>query len=126
MANDTQYLDANKSKPGVTTLPSGLQYRVVTAGSGKKPRASDTVSVHYKGKLIDGTEFDSSHKRGQPASFPVNGVIAGWTEALQLMGEGSTWELVIPSNLAYGPRGAGGVIPPHATLIFEVQLLKVS
>jgi FKBP-type peptidyl-prolyl cis-trans isomerase FklB len=124
MANDAQYLESNKAKPGVTTLPSGLQYRVMTEGKGKKPGKTSSVTVHYKGRLVDGTEFDSSHKRGQPATFPVNGVIAGWTEALQLMAEGSTWELTIPSDLAYGARGAGNVIPPHATLIFEVQLIK--
>ncbi|MBA3707699.1 MAG: FKBP-type peptidyl-prolyl cis-trans isomerase [Planctomycetes bacterium] len=125
MSKDRSHLDANKAKPGVTTLPSGLQYRVLKAGAGKQPKRSDSVSVHYRGKLIDGTVFDSSFERGQPATFPVTGVIAGWVEALQLMKEGASWELTIPSELAYGARGAGGVIPPHATLIFEVELLKV-
>ncbi len=125
MSADLRYLTDNKAKPGVTTLPSGLQYREVKAGSGKKPKASDTVSVHYRGKLVDGTEFDSSYKRGAPATFPVGGVIAGWTEALQLMQEGATWELTIPAALGYGARGAGGVIPGNATLIFDVELLKV-
>jgi FKBP-type peptidyl-prolyl cis-trans isomerase FklB len=125
MSADLRYLDDNKTKPGVTTLPSGLQYREVKAGTGKKPKASDSVSVHYRGKLVDGTEFDSSYARRAPASFPVGGVIAGWTEALQLMKEGATWELTIPAALAYGTRGAGGVIPPNATLVFDVELLKV-
>jgi len=121
----TAYLAANRTKPGVVTTPSGLQYRIVTAGSGRKPYASDQVTVHYRGTLIDGTEFDSSYKRNEPATFPVGGVIAGWIEALQMMPEGSTWELVIPANLAYGSRGAGGAIPPDATLIFTVELLKI-
>lgn len=119
------YLAANKGKPGVKTTASGLQYKVITAGEGKQPTATSTVSVHYRGTLIDGTEFDSSYKRGQPAEFPVNGVIPGWTEALQLMKEGAKWELYIPSGLAYGPRGAGGSIGPNATLKFEVELLEV-
>jgi len=125
MTADAAYLTANRAKPGVTTLPSGLQYRVITAGTGRKPYASDQVTVHYRGSLVDGTEFDSSYTRGQPATFPVGGVIAGWIEALQLMPEGSTWELVIPSTLAYGSRGAGGVIPPDAALIFQVELIKI-
>ena len=121
-----KFLADNKTKPGIVTLPSGLQYRVLKAGTGAKPKATDTVTVHYEGKLIDGTIFDSSLKRGQPASFPVNGVIAGWTEALQLMPVGSTWQLFIPSNLAYGERPRpGGPIGPNAVLTFEVQLLKV-
>jgi FKBP-type peptidyl-prolyl cis-trans isomerase FklB len=121
-----RYLASNKNKPGVTTLPSGLQYKVLKQGSGPKPKANDTVTVHYEGKLIDGTIFDSSLKRGQPASFPVNQVIAGWTEALQLMPVGSTWQLFIPSKLAYGenPR-PGGPIGPNAVLTFEVQLIKI-
>ncbi len=121
-----RYLAANKSKPGVTTLPSGLQIKVLKQGTGPKPKATDTVTVHYEGKLIDGTIFDSSLKRGEPASFPVNQVIAGWTEALQLMPVGSTWQLVIPSKLAYGenPR-TGGPIGPNAVLTFEVQLIKI-
>jgi FKBP-type peptidyl-prolyl cis-trans isomerase FklB len=119
------FLAANKKKPGVVTLPSGLQYKVITEGKGKSPKATDIVTVNYKGTLLDGTEFDSSYKRGEPATFPVNGVIPGWTEALQLMKEGSKWELFIPSNLAYGERGAGKAIGPNATLVFEVELLSV-
>jgi len=116
------YLAANAAKPGVVTLPSGLQYKVLTAGTGKKPAATDTVVVHYRGTLTDGTEFDSSYKRNQPAKFKVNQVIPGWTEALQLMPVGSKWQLVIPAKLAYGERGAGGAIPPNAVLVFEVEL----
>ncbi|KPK89766.1 MAG: hypothetical protein AMJ94_11255 [Deltaproteobacteria bacterium SM23_61] len=119
------FLAENKKKEGVKTLPSGLQYKVIRAGTGKKPSATDTVTTHYRGTLIDGTEFDSSYKRGKPASFPVNGVIPGWTEALQLMEEGAKWQLFIPSNLAYGERGAGRVIGPHSTLIFEVELISI-
>ena len=119
------FLAANGAKDGVVTLPSGLQYKVITAGSGASPKASDTVSVHYRGRLIDGTEFDSSYKRNEPTSFPVGGVIPGWTEALQLMKVGSKWELFIPAKLAYGDRGAGGLIPPGATLVFEVELLSI-
>ena len=119
------FLAANKSKEGVVTLPSGLQYKILKAGTGPKPTASDTVSCNYRGTLIDGKEFDSSYKRGQPASFPVSGVIKGWTEALQLMPVGSKWQLVIPSDLAYGDNGAGADIGPDATLIFEVELLSI-
>jgi FKBP-type peptidyl-prolyl cis-trans isomerase FklB len=119
------FLAENARKPGVVTLPSGLQYLVITEGHGKKPAATSTVTTNYSGKLLDGTEFDSSYKRGQPATFPVNGVIKGWTEALQLMPVGSKWQLFIPSSLAYGDNGAGNVIPPGATLIFEVELLGV-
>ena len=119
------FLIENKKKEGVKTLPSGLQYKVIKEGTGKTPKAEDTVVTNYRGTLIDGTEFDSSLKRGQPATFPVKGVIPGWTEALQLMKEGSKWELFIPSNLAYGERGAGGVIGPNATLIFEIELISV-
>ncbi len=119
------FLDANKKLPGVVTLPDGLQYKVIAEGKGQKPTASDVVTVHYAGKLIDGTEFDSSYKRGQPATFPVNGVIPGWVEALQLMHKGATWELFIPSNLAYGEQGAPPVIGPNQTLIFKVELLDV-
>ena len=119
------FLAENKKKKGIVTLPSGLQYRILTEGKGKKPNAADTVTTHYKGTLIDGTEFDSSIRRGQPASFPVKGVIPGWTEALQLMPVGSKWELFVPSELAYGPRGAGAQIGPNATLIFEVELLSI-
>ena len=120
------FLAENKKKEGVQTLPSGLQYKILTEGSGKMPKETDTVTTHYRGTLIDGTEFDSSFKRGQPASFPVNGVIKGWTEALQLMKEGSKWQLFIPSDLAYGERGAGGQIGPNATLIFEVELISIN
>jgi len=119
------FLAANKKKEGVVTLPSGLQYKVIKKGSGKKPKATDTVTTHYRGKLIDGTEFDSSYKRGEPASFPVNAVIPGWTEALQLMEEGAKWQLFIPSSLAYGEQGAGPQIGPNATLIFEVELISI-
>jgi FKBP-type peptidyl-prolyl cis-trans isomerase len=119
------FLAENKNKEGVKTLPSGLQYKVITDGTGKMPKDTDTVVTHYRGTLIDGTEFDSSHKRGQPATFPVKGVIKGWTEALQLMKEGSKWQLFIPSDLAYGERGAGGSIGPNSTLIFEVELLSI-
>jgi FKBP-type peptidyl-prolyl cis-trans isomerase len=119
------FLAANKKKEGVITMPSGLQYKVLTAGKGKSPKATDTVTVHYRGTLINGTEFDSSIKRGQPATFPLNQVIKGWTEAVQLMKEGAKWELYIPSNLAYGERGAGANIGGNATLIFEVELLSI-
>lgn len=119
------YLEANKKKEGVVVLPSGLQYKVIKQGDGVKPKATDTVKTHYRGTLIDGTEFDSSYKRNEPASFPVNGVIPGWTEALQLMPVGSKWQLVIPSNLAYGEQGAGADIPPNSVLVFEIELLEV-
>jgi len=118
------FLATNKSKEGVVTLPSGLQYKILTAGTGPKPTASDTVLCNYKGMLINGTEFDSSYKRGQPLKFPVGGVIKGWTEALQLMPVGSKWQLFIPSNLAYGESGNQG-IPPNSTLIFEVELVSI-
>ena len=121
----TAFLAANKSKEGVVTLPSGLQYKILKAGTGPKPTASDTVVCNYSGTLISGKEFDSSYKRGQPATFPVSGVIKGWTEALQLMPVGSKWQLFIPSDLAYGERGAGGDIGPDSTLIFEVELLSI-
>ena len=124
-AEGEAFLAENKKKEGVKTTPSGLQYKVIKPGKGKKPKSSDTVTVNYRGTLIDGTEFDSSYKRGQPATFQVSGVIPGWTEALQLMEEGAKWQLFIPSNLAYGERGAGGVIGPNATLIFEVELLSI-
>jgi FKBP-type peptidyl-prolyl cis-trans isomerase FklB len=119
------FLAANKSKEGVVTLPSGLQYKILTEGKGPKPAATDSVVCNYRGTLINGTEFDSSYKRGQPATFPVNGVIKGWTEALQLMPVGSKWQLFIPSDLAYGERGAGGDIGPDSTLIFEVELMSI-
>ncbi len=118
------FLAGNKKKEGVVSLPSGLQYKVIKNGSEKKPKLTDTVTTHYKGTLIDGTEFDSSYQRGQPVSFQVNGVIAGWTEALQRMEEGAKWQLFVPSQLAYGERGAGP-IGPNATLIFEVELISV-
>ncbi|WP_207431060.1 FKBP-type peptidyl-prolyl cis-trans isomerase [Sabulibacter ruber] len=120
------FLEANKTKEGVQTLPSGLQYQVLESGSGKTPSKTSHVTTHYHGTLIDGTVFDSSYERGEPATFPVNGVIAGWTEALQLMKEGDKWRLFIPSNLAYGARGAGADIGPNATLIFDVELLSVN
>lgn len=119
------FLAANKAKEGVVTLPSGLEYKILKEGAGPKPTANDTVVCNYKGTLINGTEFDSSYKRGQPATFPVSGVIKGWTEALQLMPVGSKWQLFIPANLAYGERGAGADIGPDATLIFEVELLSI-
>jgi len=125
MAEGEAFLAANKDKDGVTVLPSGLQYKVITAGAGKQPTAESTVSVHYRGTLLNGSEFDSSYKRGEPATFPVNGVIKGWTEALQLMKEGDKWQLFIPSDLAYGPRGAGADIGPNSVLTFEVELLSV-
>ena len=120
------FLTENSRKPGVTTLPSGLQYEVLTEGSNKKPGLGSSVTTHYHGTLINGTVFDSSYQRGQPATFPVNGVITGWTEALQLMGEGSKYRLYIPSDLAYGKRGAGRDIPGDTALIFDVELLKVN
>jgi len=119
------FLAENKKKEGVKTLPSGLQYKVITEGKGRTPKETDTVTTHYRGTLIDGTEFDSSHKRGQPATFPVKGVIKGWTEAVLLMKEGSKWQLFIPSELAYGERGAGQTIGPNATLIFDVELISI-
>ena len=119
------FLEENKAKEGVVALPSGLQYKVLQEGTGPKPTPSDTVVCNYRGTLIDSTEFDSSAKHGKPATFPVNGVIKGWTEALQLMPVGSKWQLFIPPDLAYGPRGAGPVIGPNATLIFEVELLSI-
>jgi FKBP-type peptidyl-prolyl cis-trans isomerase len=121
----TAYLAENGKKAGVQTTASGLQYEVITEGSGEKPQASDTVRVHYKGTLIDGTAFDSSYDRGEPAQFPLQGVIRGWTEGIQLMSEGSVYRFYIPSELGYGDQGAGAVIPPYATLIFEVELLSI-
>ena len=120
-----KFLMENKAKEGVKTLPSGLQYKVIKDGDGKTPKLTDTVVTHYRGTLLDGTEFDSSYKRNEPAEFPVNRVIKGWTEALQLMKEGSKWMLYIPPNLAYGERGAGRAIGPNETLVFEIELLKV-
>jgi FKBP-type peptidyl-prolyl cis-trans isomerase FklB len=120
------FLAENKSKEGVVALPSGLQYKILKEGTGPKPAATDSVVCNYKGTLLDNTEFDSSYKRGQPATFPVNGVIKGWTEALQLMPVGSKWQLFIPPDLAYGARGGpGGGIGPNATLVFEVELMSI-
>ena len=119
------FLAANKKKDSVITLPSGLQYKVLVEGSGKTPTISDTVTTNYRGTLIDGTEFDNSYKRGEPATFPVRGVIPGWTEALQHMKVCAKWLLYVPSNLAYGEQGAGQTIGPNATLIFEVELLSI-
>ena len=119
------FLMANKTKPGVVTLKDGLQYKIITPGNGASPTAADTVTVNYAGTLIDGTEFDSSYKRGEPATFPVSGVIPGWTEALQLMKPGATWMLYIPADLAYGDQGAPPSIGPNETLIFKVELLNV-
>ncbi len=125
-AKGKAFLEANAKKAGVTTTASGLQYRVITQGSGAKPTASDKVKVHYKGTLIDGTEFDSSYKRGEPIEFPLNGVIKGWTEGVQLMNIGSKYEFAIPSDLAYGDREVGGgLIPAGSTLVFEVELLGI-
>ena len=120
------FLAANKQKPGVTELPSGLQYQVLTEGNGPKPTAFNTVTCHYHGTMIDGTIFDSSVQRGKPASFPLSQVIKGWTEGVQLMPTGSKWRFFIPPNLGYGERGAGGVIGPNSTLIFEVELLGIN
>lgn len=119
------FLTENKAKEGVVTLPSGLQYKVIKEGTGRTPTVDDTVSTHYRGTLVDGTEFDSSYKRGTPATFPVKGVIAGWTEALQLMKEGDQWKLFLPPQLAYGERGVGKMIGPNATLIFDIELISV-
>jgi FKBP-type peptidyl-prolyl cis-trans isomerase FklB len=118
------FLAANATKEGVVTLPSGLQYKILTPGTGPKPAATDSVLCNYRGTLLDNTEFDSSYKRGQPATFPVSGVIKGWTEALQLMPAGSKWQLFIPADLAYGER-AQGPIGPNATLVFELELLSI-
>ena len=120
-----EFLAENKKKPGVVTTASGLQYKVITAGTGKKPAASDSVTTHYRGTLINGTKFDSSYDRGEPASFAVGGVIKGWTEALQLMPVGSKWQLFIPSELAYGDRGTGREIGPNATLLFDIELISI-
>lgn len=123
-AEGEKFLSENKTKPGVVTTASGLQYKVITMGKGKKPKATDNVTVHFRGTLIDGTEFQSSYKQGEPVTFPVSGVIPGWTEAIQLMPVGSKWQLFIPSDLAYGNE-AKGPIPPGSTLIFEVELLGI-
>lgn len=119
------FLASNKEKEGVVTLPSGLEYKILTPGTGPKPTANDTVTCNYRGTLLNGKEFDSSYKRGHPETFPVGGVIKGWTEALQLMAVGSKWQLFIPADMAYGDRGAGGDIGPGETLIFEVELLSI-
>lgn len=124
-AEGEKFLTENKKKEGVVALPSGLQYKILTAGNGPKPKASDTVKCHYEGRLINGTVFDSSIRRNEPAEFPVSGVIAGWVEALQLMPVGSKWQLYIPSELAYGTHGAGQSIGPNQTLIFDVELLAI-
>lgn len=119
------FLTENAKKEGVVSLPSGLQYKIITEGAGNMPSKDDTVTVNYRGTLIDGKEFDSSYKRGEPATFPVNGVIPGWTEALQLMKEGAKWQLYIPAALAYGTRSAGPAIGPNSTLVFEVELISI-
>jgi FKBP-type peptidyl-prolyl cis-trans isomerase FklB len=120
------FLAENKKKEGVIALPSGLQYKVLTQGTGPKPKATDSVTVHYRGTLLDGTEFDSSMKHGQPVTFTLNQVVRGWTEGIQLMPKGSKYQFFIPSDLAYGPNGMGNVIPPNATLIFEIELLNIN
>ncbi|MBR6015873.1 MAG: FKBP-type peptidyl-prolyl cis-trans isomerase [Prevotella sp.] len=124
-AQGEQYLAENGKKDGVVTLPSGLQYQVLREGNGRKPKATDQVKCHYEGMLVDGTLFDSSIQRGEPATFPLNGVIAGWTEGLQLMQEGAKYRFIIPYHLGYGERGAGGSIPPFAALVFDVELIEV-
>jgi FKBP-type peptidyl-prolyl cis-trans isomerase FklB len=125
-AKGAAYMAKNGAREGVVTTDSGLQYEVLTAGQGKSPKATDTVKVHYRGQLIDGTEFDSSYARNEPVSFPLDGVIPGWTEGLQLMQEGGKSRLVIPADLAYGPGGMGNAIGPNETLVFEVELLEVN
>ena len=120
-----KFLEENAKNEGVIVLPSGLQYQVLTEGNGRKPKATDNVKCHYEGTLIDGTVFDSSYRRGEAATFPLNGVIAGWTEGVQLMGEGAKYRFFIPYQLAYGTRGAGQSIPPYAALIFDVELIEV-
>ncbi len=125
LAEGEKFLTENKKQKGVVTLPSGLQYRIIKEGKGTAPTATDTVTTHYRGKLINGTEFDSSYSRGEPAKFAVNGVIPGWVEALQLMKPGAKWELFVPAKLAYGENGVGQLIGPNSTLIFEVELLNV-
>lgn len=121
-----EFLEANKQKPGIVSLPSGLQYEIITEGTGAKPTATNKVTCHYHGTLIDGTVFDSSVKRGQPATFPLNQVIKGWTEGVQLMPLGSKWRFFLPANLAYGDRQTGSHIGPNSALIFEVELLGIS
>ena len=124
-AEGEAFLADNAKKEGIVTLPSGLQYQVLQEGNGKSPKATDQVKCHYEGTLVNGKVFDSSYRRGEPATFPLNGVIAGWTEGLQLMKEGAKYRFFIPFNLAYGTRGAGQDIPPYATLIFDVELIEV-
>jgi FKBP-type peptidyl-prolyl cis-trans isomerase FklB len=124
-AKEDAFLAENAKKPGIKVTASGLQYKVISTGTGPMPKVTDTVKVHYRGTLLDGSEFDSSYKRNQPAVFPLNGVIKGWTEALQLMKVGSKWQIFLPSALAYGEQGAGQVIGPNATLIFDVELLSI-
>lgn len=126
VAKGKKFLETNAKKEGVKTTKSGLQYKVIKSGKGKTPGPKDSVTTHYRGTLIDGKEFDSSYKRNQPATFPVSGVISGWTEALQLMKEGDKWQLFIPSDLAYGERGSGPDIGPNEVLIFDIELLKVN
>jgi len=125
LAEGKAFLEANAKKPGVITTESGLQYKIITTGDGKQPKATDTVTTHYKGTLIDGREFDSSYKRDKPASFPVKGVIKGWTEALQLMHVGDKWQLFVPSDLAYGASKRSALIEANSTLIFEIELLSI-
>ena len=125
LAEGTAFLKENESKPGVKVLPSGLQYKVIKEGTGRTPAATDMVKAHYRGRLLDGTEFDSSYERNEPTEFAVNRLIPGWTEALKLMKEGAKWELFIPANLAYGQRGAPPRIPPNSALIFEMELIEV-
>ena len=124
-ADGDAFLAANKAKEGVVTLPSGVQYKILKEGQGRKPSAGDTVECHYRGTLIDGAEFDNSYRRGQPATLPVKGVVPGFGEALQLMAEGSKWQVVLPSQCAYGEKGSGSKIEPYATLIFEIELLSI-
>lgn len=124
-AEGTAFLEANRAKEGVKETDSGLQYQVLEAGTGAQPTADDTVKVHYRGTLLDGTEFDSSYSRGEPVTLPVNGVIPGWQEALQMMKEGAKWKIFVPSNLAYGEQGAGDIIGPNQTLVFDIELLAV-
>ena len=124
-AEGKKFLAENKKKPGIVELPNGLQYEIIKQGTGEKPNITDTVKAHYRGTLINGQEFDNSYTRGQPLEIPVNGVIQGWQLALQMMPVGSKWKLYIPSDLGYGDRGAGGVIPGGATLIFEIELLEI-
>lgn len=125
LAEGEKFLAENKKQKGVVTLPSGLQYRIIKEGKGTSPKATDTVTTHYRGKLMNGTEFDSSYSRNEPAKFAVNGVIPGWVEALQLMKPGAKWELFVPAKLAYGENGVGNLIGPNSTLLFEVELLNV-